>query len=180
MRTPFVFVISLVLMNAVPATAPSFAQERQMGGVGITVFVDRNFRGKSATFHQDIPNLQPTGFNDRIQSIRVGPGEKWEVCEHANYQGRCVVISGEESDLRRNQWDRIISSMRRVTGPRPPGPPLVVDLYMVLFDRTNFRGNPTNLNGPVPNLNRRAQSVTIGRGVWELCEQPNSRGAASL
>src|SRR5215831_18406457 len=116
MRALFVFAVFLMLFIAIPTTAPSVAQERQMGGIGITVFADLNFRGKTATFRQDVPDLRPMGLDNRIRSLRVGRGEKWEVCEHANYQGRCVVISGEEPDLRRNQWDRIISSMRRVTG----------------------------------------------------------------
>ena len=176
MRSLFVFAISLMLMNAVPITAPNYAQERQMGGLGITVFVDPNFNGKSATFRQDIPDLRPLGLDDRIRSLRVGAGEKWEVCEHANYQGRCVVVSGEEPDLRRNAWDRIISSLHRVAGARPPLPPSVGPVSMVLFDRTNFRGNPTSLTGPATNLNRRAQSVTIGRGVWELCDGRNFSG----
>ena len=156
----------------------SLAQQRQMGGIGITVFVDRNFRGKSATFRDDVPDLARLGLNDRISSFRVGPGEKWEVCEHANYQGRCVVVSGEESDLRRNAWNDIISSIRRVSGGGvfPPRPPIGNELYIVLFDQTMFRGNPTNFYGAVASLNRRAQSVTIGGGVWELCDNTNFRG----
>jgi len=75
-----------------------------MGGVGITIFTDQNFRGKSSTFREDVPDLEPLGLNDKISSLRVGPGEQWEVCEHSNYQGRCVVVSGLEPDLRRNSW----------------------------------------------------------------------------
>lgn len=160
-------VCSLLVVAAVGTTVLSFAQERQMGGVGITVFTDQNFRGKSSTFRQDVPNLDPLGLNDDVSSIRVGPGEQWEVCEHANYQGRCVVVSGEERDLRGNSWDDVISSLRRVGGG---GPPYQGNWYIVLFDQRNYRGNPRNYNGPIANLSRRAQSVTIGRGVWELCE----------
>jgi hypothetical protein len=79
-------------------------------------------------------------------------------------------VSGEETDLRRNSWNDLISSLRRVRGGVPPGPPSQGDPYIVLFDQPNYRGNPTNYNGAVAILNRRAQSVTIGRGVWELCE----------
>lgn len=171
------FVCALLVVAAFGAVTPNFAQERQMGGVGITVFADLYFRGKSATYRQDVPNLEPLGFNDMISSLRVGRGEQWEVCEHINYKGRCVVVSGDERDLRGNYWNDIISSFRRVSGaPTPPAPPQS-DAYIVLFERTNYRGSPRNYNGPVSDLyGRRAQSVTIGRGVWELCEGRNFTG----
>ncbi|MCM3871485.1 MAG: beta/gamma crystallin family protein [Pyrinomonadaceae bacterium] len=179
-RTLCLFVYLLLVITTIGALTVSFAQERLMGGVGITVFNDQNFRGKSSSFRQDVPNLDPLGINDKISSLRVGPGEQWEVCEHADYQGRCVVVSGEESDLRRNDWNDIISSMRRVSGGGPPPrPPSHRNPYIILYDRTVYRGNPTNYNGPVPDLyglNRRAQSVTIGRGAWELCEGRNFTG----
>ncbi|MGI9064869.1 MAG: beta/gamma crystallin-related protein [Pyrinomonadaceae bacterium] len=171
------FVYGALVMAAIGEMVVCSAQERQMGGVGITVFTDRDFRGKSSTFRQDVTDLQPTGLNDKVSSLRVGPGEQWEICEHSNYQGRCVVVSGDEADLRRNSWNDVISSLRRVNaGPAPPTPG---DLYIVLFDRTIFRGNPTNYNGATADLgnnNRRAQSVTIGRGAWELCEGTNFTG----
>jgi len=138
--------------------------------------MDPNFQGRSSTFRQDVPDFDPLGLNDRVSSIRVGPGEQWELCEHSNYQGRCVVVSGEERDLRRNSWNDVISSVRRVGGGFPPLPPPPGNAYLVLFDRTNYRGNPRNYNGPTPDLfglRRRAQSVTIGSGMWELCEGRN-------
>lgn len=57
----------------------SAAQECQGGGVGITMFTDLDFRGKSATFRQDVPDQEPLGINDKVSSLRVAPGEPWEV-----------------------------------------------------------------------------------------------------
>lgn len=164
------FVCSLLVV-AVIGTITGSAQERMMGGAGITVFTDQNFRGRSATFRQDVYDLEPLGINDKISSLRVGRGEQWEVCEHSNFQGRCVVVSGEEPDLRRNDWSDVISSLRRVRRG-PVDPPSEGDWYLVLYDRTDYRGNQTNINRATPDLNSfngRAQSVTIGRGAWELC-----------
>ncbi|MBK9154502.1 MAG: beta/gamma crystallin family protein [Chloracidobacterium sp.] len=90
------------------------------GGAGITVFEDRNFRGDTATYQNSISNL-PSRFNNRISSLRVSPGEQWQICDQSNYRGQCVNVSGEESDLRRNDWDNRISSMRRVSGGGYPG-----------------------------------------------------------
>jgi hypothetical protein len=168
--------LCMLLLFAICAsmTISAVAQEREMGGVGITVFADTNFRGKSATFQHDVPNLAHHGFDNMISSLRIGPGEKWEVCDQANYRGRCVVVSGEERNLSNNSWSNIISSFRRAGGAPPPPPP--DPGYIVLFDRPNYQGNPTNYNGPTPNLHRRAGSVTIGRGVWELCDGWNFTG----
>src|SRR5262245_55173403 len=173
----------LTFVAVIMTTVVGTAQERQMGGIGITVFVDRNFRGRSATFRDDVPDLRPLRFNDNISSLRVGPGELWEVCEHSNYQGRCVVVSREEPDLRRNNWNDIISSLRRVRGggggggfPRPPVQPPVQAGSIVLFDQTNFRGRARNFDGPWPSTGGTAQSLRIGGGVWQLCEGQNWSG----
>lgn len=191
MRTISSIVFSLLALVATSTTVPSFAQERELGGGGLTVYTDVNFRGAVATFRQDEPDLGRVGVNDMISSLRAGPGERWEVCEDAFYRGRCVVVAGEERDLRRVAWNDTISSVRRVDGeygapdagtappyvpPYGPGAEEQRGRYIVLFDQPNYRGRPSNFKGAVPNLDRRVQSVTIGRGVWELCERPNYRG----
>ena len=84
------------------------------------------------------------GLNDIASSLRVGPGEQWEVCEHANYSGRCVVVSGSEADPRQSGWNNMISSARRLRGGggpgiRPPIQPLPTGLE--LFSRTRFSGD---------------------------------------
>ena len=175
-----VYHASLLFLIVAGTTAPALAQERYVGGVGITVFTNRYFQGRSATYREDVSNLRDSGMNDRIFSLRVAPGETWEVCEDKDYRGRCVVVSGDEPDLARIGWSQLISSMRRVRGAHPPRPDRPEGgRYIVLFDRTNYRGTPVNYDGPVPNLgafSRRVSSVTIGRGVWELCEGPNFSG----
>ena len=156
----------------------AFAQPQveRIGGSGITVFADRDFRGAAATYRSDMPSLART-FNDRISSIRVGPGEEWEVCDQENYRGRCVTITGEERDLRQNSWDNMISSIRRVRAgggyPGPfPGPGN--QSYIILHMDTNYRGSQTRYTDRTNNLfamNNRAESITVGRGRWELCDQ---------
>lgn len=108
--------LAVVAFVAALSTEIMGQDERMMGGgPGITVFEDRNFRGDAATYQTNVSNL-PSRFNNRISSIRVGPGEQWQVCDQSNYRGQCVTISGEESDLRRNDWDNRISSLRRLSG----------------------------------------------------------------
>ncbi len=148
----------------------------KMGGVGITVFKDKDFKGTTQTFQYDVSNLAGLGFNDEISSLRIGPGETWEICEHANYQGRCVAVTGEERDLKQNNWNDMISSFRRVGGGQPGPTPPTGDWYIVIFDQTNFRGNPTNYSTTQSNINKRAYSLTVGKGTWEICSGANFTG----
>jgi hypothetical protein len=67
MKTPGRFVCLLLVVAAAGATGLNSAQERQMGGVGITVFADPNFRGKSQTFREDVPDLLHLGFNENLK-----------------------------------------------------------------------------------------------------------------
>lgn len=152
-----------------------------MGGVvGITVYEDRDFRGRNANFRQDIPDLRDSGMNDRIISLEIANGEAWEVCEHAFYGGRCQVFYGVEYDLRQRGWGRMISSMRRVRGNGGGG----VwggggggnERGLVLYSGRNFGGDSRVLGGPTRDLRELdfsdvAESLRVPRGEeWEICD----------
>ena len=71
----------------------------------------------------------------------------------------------------------MIPSLVAEAGQRPLPNPVPPDAYIVLYDRTNYRGNPANYRGVVSRTGRRTtRSVTIGEGRWELCEGPNFSG----
>src|SRR5437868_11869692 len=57
----------------------------------ITFYEGEGFRGRAITTDNDIRNMDRTGMNDRISSIIVDRG-RWEVCEHARFEGRCVLL----------------------------------------------------------------------------------------
>ncbi len=63
------------------------------------------------TFREDVPNLRSLGMNDAISSIRLSRGT-WEVCEDANYRGRCEIVRGDIRDLRNTGMNDKISSLR--------------------------------------------------------------------
>ena len=164
---------AIVFITSFNATAPS-AQFRQVGGVGITVFEDTNFRGGSATFREDVPDLRRFNLNDRITSLRVAPGEIWEACIDIDYGGRCQVFSGAEPDLhRRSGWNDEISSLRRIRGTARGGRPPVGGPQIELYERVNFRGRTRSLTRPEASLGsfgRSVQSVRVTSGRWEVCE----------
>lgn len=171
--------ITLAILLAVFGTGLAAAQQvyrdYRPGAGGITVYRDENYRGKTATFREDVPDLRPYGLNDRITSLRVAPGESWEACEDTNYRGRCQVFSGDDRDLRRSGWTDKISSLRRVRrgqGRFPSSP--ITKFGIVLYDTPSFRGNSVSIGEAVEDLrtrdfNDRAESVRIVSGTWELC-----------
>jgi len=84
------------------------------GTTGLVVFGDINFKGRSATLDGNTPNVGDRGMGGQISSFRVPAGETWEVCAGPNFSGRCQKFSGDQSDLRKGDWNDVIASVRRV------------------------------------------------------------------
>ena len=85
----------------------------------ITFYEGEGFRGRAFTADNDrLGNMGRTGFNDRASSVVVDRG-RWEVCEHARFEGRCAVLRrGSYPSLREVGLDNAISSVRRVEDGR--------------------------------------------------------------
>jgi uncharacterized protein YcfJ len=81
----------------------------------ITFYEGEGFRGR--TFHTDkqVWNMERFGFNDRASSAIVERG-RWEVCEHARFEGQCIV-------LRRGSYDSLaaMGMNNRISSVRPVG-----------------------------------------------------------
>jgi uncharacterized protein YcfJ len=96
----------------------------------VTLYEREGLRGQVFTVNSEINDLQAFGFNDRASSVVVQGGQ-WEVCEHQNFQGQCMVLRpGQYPSLSAMGMDNRISSLRRVQGkpayayaPPPPVPP---------------------------------------------------------
>lgn len=82
----------------------------------LTLFSRPDFAGRQMRVAGPVPDLGRSGFNDRASSMVVNSG-RWQVCEHANFQGQCVFLDrGEYPDLRR--LGERVSSMREVDDRR--------------------------------------------------------------
>ncbi len=82
----------------------------------VTFYERPGFNGQSFTTERPVANLQRFGFNDRASSAVVNDG-RWQVCEDARFDGRCVVLErGEYPNLRAMGLNNQISSVRMV-GP---------------------------------------------------------------
>jgi hypothetical protein len=176
---------ALTCVSMLLAGAALVAQQnsRQAGGVGLTIFEDDNYGGRTATLRSATPDLRSTGLDGKTSSLRIAAGEMWEVCSGRNYSGRCVVFSGFEASLRSSGWNDTISSARPVRnggsgrnqGPLPP----FGQRGLELFAGQDYSGQRLVVSEAVADLKRlnfadRASSLRVGRGEeWEICVNAN-------
>ncbi len=68
---------------------------------GVTLYADDDFRGTPEKFYDHDPRLDDNRIrNDSASSIRVDPGCRATLYEHASFQGRAFVATGEIRSLR--------------------------------------------------------------------------------
>jgi len=87
-------------------------RDRHWGREGLVLFPDSDQRGHGIEISDDVPDLNAYRFNDRASSFLVTRGT-WVVCEHANYRGRCEILTAGAGDLRPIRMNDNISSIRR-------------------------------------------------------------------
>ncbi|GGY84271.1 beta/gamma crystallin-related protein [Pseudoduganella plicata] len=81
-------------------------------GEAVQLFAGARFEGRTVDVDGDVRTLRDADFNDRAGSLVVRRGT-WEVCEHADYGGQCVVFGPGRYPFLEGMNDRI-SSLRRV------------------------------------------------------------------
>ena len=80
----------------------------------ITFFGREEFRGRTFSTGEAARDFDRFGFDDRASSAVV-QGGRWELCEHPNFEGRCVVLRpGQYPDLRSMGLNNQLSSARPV------------------------------------------------------------------
>ena len=78
----------------------------------VAFYEGEGFQGRTFTTGQAVGNFERFGFNDRASSAVVF-GDRWEVCEDAQFNGRCVVLSpGRYPSLAAMGLNNRISSVR--------------------------------------------------------------------
>jgi uncharacterized protein YcfJ len=103
-------------MNAILRTALALAGVAiaTQAAAQITFYEREGFAGRSFTTQTPVRNFERYGFNDRASSIDVQRG-RWEVCEDARFNGRCVVLRpGRYPSLAAMGLNDRVSSVRDV------------------------------------------------------------------
>jgi hypothetical protein len=182
------FVLSILATFA--AASGLTAQLGRPPSPGLTVWVDKDYRGANHTFIADAPDVSAAGLARQISSLRPASGEIWQVCSEVNYGGRCRTFSTAVSNLDDITWNDIIMSVRRVTRPEPGGgtppggtPPGRSNLPpargLELYAGLQYSGQRLVLTEAVSDFRRRefndrAISVRVPRGeTWEICINAN-------
>lgn len=57
----------------------------------VTFYENEGFQGRTFYTERQVTNFSQYGFNDRASSVIV-LGNRWEVCENAQFNGRCAVL----------------------------------------------------------------------------------------
>jgi hypothetical protein len=84
----------------------------RQGGDAVQMFAGPRFDGQQVGLSGNLRTLNDVGFNDRAGSLIIREGN-WELCEHADFRGQCVVYGpGRYPFL--GEMNNRISSMRRV------------------------------------------------------------------
>ncbi|UMR33129.1 beta/gamma crystallin family protein [Massilia sp. MB5] len=78
----------------------------------VELFTDSRFEGPSVSVRSNVRTLVDLNFNDRVSSLIISEGQ-WELCEHADYRGECVVYGPGRYPNVGGMNDRF-SSIRRV------------------------------------------------------------------
>lgn len=82
------------------------------GGEAVQMFAGPGFEGQQVSLFGNLRTLNDIGFNDRAGSLIIREGS-WEMCEHVDFGGQCVVYGPGRYPFLGGMNNRI-SSMRRV------------------------------------------------------------------
>jgi hypothetical protein len=167
---------AMALLGALAAT-PASAE--------ITFYEHHDFEGRAFTTGRAVNDFRRFGYNDNASSVVV-TGEPWEVCEHVEFGGQCMVlVPGHYRSLREMNMNNRLSSARPARrdihygddryAPRPIGGEIT------FFEHDGYHGRAVRSTNDIPSLgsfgfNDRASSVMVVGERWEVCEHSNFSG----
>lgn len=166
---------------ATAAATQAFAQ--------VTFYENENFDGRTFTTSRPVTNLERFGFNDRASSV-VAAGNRWEVCEAAQFGGRCIVLRpGRYPSLAAMGLNDRISSVRAVAAnariDERRFAPMPAAAQVTFFEEERFGGRTFTTSKPVRNFRRfgfndSASSVVVTGDRWEVCDSPRFEGRCAV
>lgn len=78
----------------------------------LELFEHARFEGRRVSFQGEAHSMRGADFNDRASSLVIYEGQ-WQLCEHDNFGGRCVVYGPGRYDNLGSMNDQV-SSLRRI------------------------------------------------------------------
>ncbi|MFY0637816.1 beta/gamma crystallin-related protein [Maricaulis maris] len=151
------------------------------GGPSLTFYSGPNYTGRAVVVTTSTPDFSRINFNDQARSVRHGGRGAWVACQHANFDGACMVIDGDIANIGGGMAGEISSAEPDYAGrPSRPGRPGGGGEWprsgVFLYDGINFEGQRVAVDSDTSNLSRmgfndRADSLIIARGeTWIICD----------
>lgn len=105
--------MNTILKSALAVSAVALSTQ---AAANITFYEHDGFKGRNFATSKEIRNFERAGFNDRASSVLVTGNERWEVCENARFEGRCIVLRpGQYGSLGAMGLNDRVSSVRLVS-----------------------------------------------------------------
>ena len=83
--------VAAVGISTLAAADVTFFEREGFQGRNFTLYKREGSQSRSFTTEKQVGNFERSGFNGRASSVVV-IRERWEVCEDAQFSGRCVVL----------------------------------------------------------------------------------------
>ena len=174
--------------------------ESEWDRIGIAVYTDKGYRGRSWVFTDDIRDLSGLGLSNRISSVRVYGG-RWRICRSPNFGG-CIDVTGDISNLRDLGFNDRVSSIQELgpggsqgggwggsggsSGTGWGGSSSFGDRASItVYSDKGYSGRSWNFDKDVRNLGsmgmgNRISSVKVTGGRWRLCRTSSFDGCVEI
>ena len=113
--------INVVMNSFEPIGDVPVAMLRSGGVTSLTMYTQPRFGGVSRVVTQDVPNLALFGWRGTTASMSIAGSGGWEVCEGANFSGRCETITAT-LPTGPNGKGFTVASARHLKAMLPPQP----------------------------------------------------------
>jgi hypothetical protein len=167
----------LALLAAFAAVAVPAAAQIGAAQPGIILFEGVEYSGERRDFPNAVTDLDTYRFNDRARSVVIDD-RAWEICEDANFEGRCVRLDRDAPNL------GAVGLSGKVSSARPLSEAVAPPAALLLYGQTGMRGRPLRLVAGAANLqaqgfNDTARSLSAER-PWQVCAEPNYAGRCQV
>jgi Beta/Gamma crystallin len=118
MQGPTATMAALVIATAVSWWAPRLATADELNleivqssDNSLVLYSEEGYEGSATPFEVEQANLSVLNWNNEAESLRIRPGDIWEVCTEPDFS-YCVQVDGDIPDLSNVGLNREISSIR--------------------------------------------------------------------
>ena len=157
-----------------PALAPA-------GAPALVLYEHSHFGGRQLAFQGPESRLDNVDFNDTASAVEIFRG-RWQLCEHIDFTGRCLVL-GPGRHVLTGGFQDAVSSLRPVFGgddrPLPAGGGVTLHENSDFTGRNLLRSEVT-LNLADLGFNDRTSAIEVHAGQWEFCSDAQFAGRCAV